>query len=39
MDFEKYPFEKLNTLLEDIEPNDSYEPKSLTISNASVHPR
>ena len=31
MDFEKYPFEKLNTLLEDIEPNDSYEPKSLTI--------
>jgi len=31
MDFEKYPFEKLNLLLEDIEPSDDYEAKSLTI--------
>ncbi len=31
MDFEKYPFEKLNLLLDGIEPNDDYEGKSLTI--------
>lgn len=31
MNFETYPFEKLNDLLKDIIPNDSYEPSSLTI--------
>ncbi|MDQ7085524.1 MAG: succinyldiaminopimelate transaminase [Sulfurovum sp.] len=31
MNFEAYPFEKLNTLLEDIEPNADYAPLSLTI--------
>ena len=31
MKFEAYPFEKLNTLLEDITPNDSYELSVLTI--------
>ncbi len=31
MKFEAYPFEKLNTLLEDIIPNDSYELSVLTI--------
>jgi len=29
--FETYPFEKLNNLLKDISPNDSYTPLSLTI--------
>jgi len=31
MNFETYPFEKLNELLKDIEPNDSYEALTLTI--------
>ena len=31
MNFETYPFEKLNTLLADIKPNANYEPLSLTI--------
>ena len=31
MNFETYPFEKLNTLLDDIKPNANYEPLSLTI--------
>jgi len=31
MNFEKYPFEKLNLLLKDIIPNVAYEPLSLTI--------
>lgn len=31
MNFETYPFEKLNTLLSDIEPNLDYAPLSLTI--------
>lgn len=31
MNFETYPFEKLNNLLEPIEPNSNYEPLSLTI--------
>ncbi|MBN2825461.1 MAG: succinyldiaminopimelate transaminase [Campylobacterales bacterium] len=31
MNFETYPFEKLNHLLENIEPNDKYAPLSLTI--------
>ena len=31
MNFETYPFEKLNTLLDDINPNSNYEPLSLTI--------
>jgi len=31
MDFEIYPFEKLNLLLEDIHPNERYAPLSLTI--------
>jgi len=31
MNFETYPFEKLNTLLQDIEPNSEYVPLSLTI--------
>lgn len=31
MNFETYPFEKLNTLLQDITPNSNYEPLSLTI--------
>lgn len=31
MNFEKYPFEKLNELLEDITPNDEFEPSALTI--------
>jgi len=31
MQFETYPFEKLNNLLDDIKPNDEYEPLSLTI--------
>ena len=31
MNFETYPFEKLNNLLEDIKPNDKYPPLSLTI--------
>ena len=31
MTFEKYPFEKLNELLDGIEPNSTYEPSSLTI--------
>ena len=31
MNFETYPFEKLNTLLEPIEANKNYEPLSLTI--------
>ena len=31
MNFETYPFEKLNTLLEDITPNAEYVPLSLTI--------
>ncbi len=31
MNFNTYPFEKLNELLRDIEPNDKYEPLSLTI--------
>jgi len=31
MNFEKYPFEKLNELLKDIKPNKNYEPSSLTI--------
>lgn len=31
MVFEKYPFEKLNELLKDIEPNEQYEASSLTI--------
>ena len=31
MDFETYPFEKLNLLLEKIEPNQTYVPLSLTI--------
>ena len=31
IDFEKYPFEKLNALLGDIEPNEDYTPLSLTI--------
>ena len=31
MNFEPYPFEKLNTLLEDIIPNPEYAPLSLTI--------
>jgi len=31
MVFEKYPFEKLNELLDGIEPNSSYEPSALTI--------
>ncbi|QKF83167.1 succinyldiaminopimelate transaminase [Halarcobacter ebronensis] len=31
MNFEKYPFEKLNELLKDIKPNDNYEPSALTI--------
>ena len=31
MNFETYPFEKLNSLLADITPSNSYEPLSLTI--------
>lgn len=31
MNFETYPFEKLNTLLENISPNENYAPLSLTI--------
>jgi len=31
IDFEQYPFEKLNNLLSDITPNKDYEPISLTI--------
>ncbi len=31
MNFEKYPFEKLNELLDGIEPNDKYELSALTI--------
>jgi len=31
MNFEKYPFEKLNELLKDIVPNSNYEASSLTI--------
>ena len=31
MNFETYPFEKLNSLLKDITPNSNYEPLSLTI--------
>jgi aspartate/methionine/tyrosine aminotransferase len=31
MNFEKYPFEKLNILLKDIEPNPDFKPSSLTI--------
>ena len=31
MVFEKYPFEKLNELLDGIKPNSSYEPSALTI--------
>ena len=31
MNFETYPFEKLNVLLENIEPNSNYSPLSLTI--------
>jgi len=31
MNFEPYPFEKLNNLLKDIAPNSSYEPSALTI--------
>ena len=31
MNFEKYPFEKLNELLKDITPNENYELSSLTI--------
>ena len=31
MNFETYPFEKLNTLLDDVKPNINYEPLSLTI--------
>ena len=31
MDFEKYPFEKLNELLKDIKPDSDYELSSLTI--------
>ena len=31
MNFETYPFEKLNNLLKDIKPNENYEPLSLTI--------
>lgn len=31
MNFETYPFEKLNTLLENISPNTNYAPLSLTI--------
>lgn len=31
MDFETYPFEKLNLLLGEIEPNEAYAPLSLTI--------
>ncbi len=31
MNFETYPFEKLNNLLKNIEPNINYEPLSLTI--------
>ena len=31
MNFEPYPFEKLNTLLKDIKPTDVYHPSVLTI--------
>ena len=31
MNFEKYPFEKLNELLKDIVPNEKYELSALTI--------
>jgi len=31
MNFETYPFEKLNLLLADIEPNEAYTPLSLSI--------
>ncbi len=31
MNFETYPFEKLNTLLDNITPNSNYQPLSLTI--------
>lgn len=31
MNFQKYPFEKLNELLKDIEPNNKYNPSILTI--------
>jgi len=31
MNFEPYPFEKLNNLLQNIEPNQSYTPSTLTI--------
>ena len=31
MTFEKYPFEKLNILLKDVETNNNFEPSSLTI--------
>ncbi|MDZ7933483.1 MAG: hypothetical protein U5M51_00585 [Emticicia sp.] len=31
MTFEKYPFERLNELLQDIVPNDKYELSALTI--------
>jgi len=31
MNFEPYPFEKLNTLLKDIKPSDAYQPSVLTI--------
>ena len=36
MNFEKYPFEKLNELLKDITPNSSFEPSVLTIMNQSL---
>ena len=31
MNFEPYPFEKLNNLLKDITPNSNYSPSALTI--------
>lgn len=36
MKFEAYPFEKLNTLLSDIIPNNNYEPLTLTIGEPQL---
>lgn len=36
MNFETYPFEKLNELLKDIEPNKDYKPISLTIGEPQL---
>jgi len=36
MNFETYPFEKLNNLLKDIEPNQKFKPLSLTIGEPQL---